>query len=210
MEQFKPIFTFPQDPVWATKFKYTELKFLYDELDALENNNFTGHDKMNEHLIGAIEHEYRLSPSTIRKLEELLHPLLHQAVTKTQFNSEFCALDGNVPVVLYDSWVNIQKKYEYNPVHYHTGVFSFVLWLKIPYNREAEDTHPGSKGNNGNFCMLYTDQWGKIQDNQVVLDKSYEGVCVMFPADARHCVYPFYTSDEYRISVSGNYVLKTS
>ncbi len=32
----------------------------------------------------------------------------------------------------------------------------------------------------------------------------------IYPAKQLHCVYPFYTSDEYRISVSGNFYFKES
>lgn len=210
MEQFKPLVKPIFEPFWATKFTYDELKFLCDELDELQNNQFRGAKKMNDYLVGSIEHEFRLSPDTQNKLEELLNPLLYQQVTHTKFETEFTVLDSQLPVILQDTWVNFQKKYEYNPVHAHSGVFSFVLWLNIPYDRAEESKHPGSKGTNGNFIFYLTDQAGKIQDYPIQLDKSYEGVCVMFPADTRHCVYPFYTSDEYRISVSGNYVLKAS
>ena len=37
-----------------------------------------------------------------------------------------------------------------------------------------------------------------------MIDKSWEGVMILFPADTAHQVYPFYTSDDYRISISGN------
>ena len=36
------------------------------------------------------------------------------------------------------------------------------------------------------------------------VDKSFEGQMLMFPAPLQHIVYPFYTSDESRITVSGN------
>ena len=36
------------------------------------------------------------------------------------------------------------------------------------------------------------------------VDNEYEGKIMMFPSSLVHCVYPFYTSDDYRISLSGN------
>jgi len=36
------------------------------------------------------------------------------------------------------------------------------------------------------------------------VDKSFENKLLMFPASYNHQVYPFYTSDEERITVSGN------
>ena len=35
-------------------------------------------------------------------------------------------------------WVNYQKKYEFNPLHDHSGMFSFVIWMKIPYEHDNE------------------------------------------------------------------------
>ena len=40
------------------------------------------------------------------------------------------------------------------------------------------------------------------------IDKTWEGTIVMFPSWLNHSVYPFYTSDDYRISISGNIVVK--
>ena len=39
-------------------------------------------------------------------------------------------------------WVNYQKKYEFNPLHAHSGKISFVIWMKIPYYYEDEMTRP--------------------------------------------------------------------
>ena len=40
------------------------------------------------------------------------------------------------------------------------------------------------------------------------VDKTWEGMMLMFPSKLHHSVYPFYTSDEKRISVSGNISIK--
>ena len=50
---------------------------------------------------------------------------------------------------------------------------------------------------------------GTIIDTPVNMDKSYIGKCMIFPAVLKHMVYPFFTSDDYRITVSGNLVLNT-
>jgi len=46
--------------------------------------------------------------------------------------------------------------------------------------------------------------------DRLFLDKSWEGTIIVFPAKMLHCVYPFYTSDGTRISLSGNVLLDTS
>lgn len=114
-------------------------------------------------------------------------------------------------------WVNFQKKYEYNPPHTHNGLFSFVIWHTIPYNLEDETKKgPGSKkkllGNkyseNGCFSFMFYNG-NKIETMELPVDKSWEGKICLFPADLNHQVYPFYTSDDYRITFSGNIFLET-
>ena len=44
------------------------------------------------------------------------------------------------PYFLHTMWVNYQKQTEFNPIHTHKGVYSFVIWMKIPteYNEQKE------------------------------------------------------------------------
>ena len=41
-------------------------------------------------------------------------------------------------LVLNKFWVNYQYKTEFNPYHDHLGVYSFAIWLKIPYDLEDQ------------------------------------------------------------------------
>ena len=107
--------------------------------------------------------------------------------------------------VLGELWVNFQKKYEFNPLHDHSGMFSFVIWMKIPYNYENEKEVPWVKGSNGetavgNFVLMD----GSMTNHVFFMNKDMEGHCVLFPSNFFHMVYPFYTSDEERVSISGN------
>ena len=60
-------------------------------------------------------------------------------------------------------------------------------------------------GNNIN-----TDLLGEPMFDSIPVDKSFEGKMLMFSASQYHAVYPFYTSDEERITVSGNLKFKTN
>ena len=51
--------------------------------------------------------------------------------------------------------------------------------------------------------------YGKVVNTAYRLDPSYEGYMVFFPAKLRHMVYPFYETDEPRISIAGNIWYKT-
>ena len=35
-----------------------------------------------------------------------------------------------------------------NPLHNHTGVYSFVIWMKIPFDYDDQVDLPNSKGSN--------------------------------------------------------------
>ena len=43
-----------------------------------------------------------------------------------------------VSLILESFWANYQYKHEFNPVHDHGGAFSFVIWMKIPYDCEDQ------------------------------------------------------------------------
>ena len=98
---------------------------------------------------------------------------------------------------LISTWINFQKKNEYNPPHSHFGAYSFVIWLSLPYDtKEEKKLYKSSTDFNFQFI-----QDGKIQ--QCPLDSS-EGDIILFPADLWHSVQPFFLSDEFRVSISGN------
>ena len=98
---------------------------------------------------------------------------------------------------LISTWINFQKKNEYNPPHSHFGAYSFVIWLSLPYDTKEEKKLYKSSTD---FNFLYT-QNGEIQ--QCPLDPS-EGDIILFPANLWHSVQPFVLSDEFRVSISGN------
>jgi len=107
-----------------------------------------------------------------------------------------------------DTWVNFQKKHEYNPVHWHYQDLSWVIWITIPYDLEEEITAANVENANSKYAskfeFLYNKLDGGIGVHLIDIDKSYEGVLIMFPSYLKHQVYPFQTSDEYRISIAGN------
>jgi len=123
-------------------------------------------------------------------------------------------VNQKLPLVLTDIWVNHQKKHEFNPVHNHHGLFSFVIWVEIPFTLEEEIRQSPCRrldefNEAGCFEFLipsYTDSG--ISKLVIRADKRYEGKMVFFPAHLHHLVYPFYSSDEYRISVAGNLFYK--
>ena len=115
-----------------------------------------------------------------------------------------------VPYMLGSLWVNFQKQHEFNPMHNHAGVFSFVVFMKIPTDWREQHEIPFVKESNSPkasaFEFVYTDIMGTIQSYTYCLDSSFEGIMLFFPAEMMHLVYPFYNCEEERITISGNIV----
>ena len=119
---------------------------------------------------------------------------------------------GDFKLQLGNFWVNYQNKYEFNPYHHHGGVYSFVVWMKIPTDWRDQNNLSfldGLKEDDKKasiFEFEYIDILGNIRNYGYRLDPTFEGKMLFFPSALRHCVYQFYNCDESRISVSGNLI----
>lgn len=176
--------------------------------EALEiEQNFAQAESMNKSLVGHIKHQYAMS-KTHSHIENILVPMTNR------YQNVYPAFKfpPNTSIELAGAWINFQKKYEFNPLHNHSGDFSFVIYVKIPYTMEEEKkvTHtvPDPYQVPGSFLFHYTDALGSIAPWCIPTDKTYERKMILFPAKMMHVVHPFYSSDEYRISVSGNLILR--
>ena len=143
-----------------------------------------------------------------------IRPLLEK------YTTEFRNLGENVPVnqahpyYLQKFWVNYQKKNEFNPVHAHNGVYSFVIWMKIPTKHEEQNKNPIASKSNvpviSTFQFFYSDITGKIKTHHIKMNPEMEGTMLFFPSNLMHSVHPFYNCEDDRISISGNIGLNTA
>jgi len=186
------------------------MKIIREEAELMQNN-FSKALPYNSNLAGNIMHEYDAShlKST---LNEMLLGLSNEYESKFDYLKNVSVLTKNAPFEVGPLWINFQKKGEYNPLHSHSGVYSFVMWVKIPYERQKEIEYlpktPVHSNRNGCFTFVYTSTLGTVEEYRVDLDSSFENKLVFFPSSMRHAVYPFFTSDEYRISIAGNILLR--
>jgi len=134
-----------------------------------------------------------------------------------EFSSKFELPVENLKPKVIQQWLNLQKKYEYRPLHCHNDGsgkgLSFVTYIKIPYNLKDEDsfgnhTKKAVIFRNGRLEFMYLNYSGKPITHTVNIDSSFEGKTLMFSNSMHHIVYPFYTSDEYRISLAGNIIFQ--
>ena len=142
--------------------------------------------------------------------QSVLVPLVQQFVTSypTFLSSAFVPEASSLPFRLSNFWVNFQKQHEFNPPHNHGGIWSFVIWMKIPTDYREQHTLPFSANSNmpkaSDFEFQYITMLGDITGSNYVLDKKSEGQMLFFPAKLMHSVYPFYECDKERVSISGN------
>ena len=188
----------------------------------LLNHNFT--QKANDGLAGHIENQFFFNdwPKDLEKylISKVINENLDvdDLISKTLNDDSLLKYAKKIkPHNFYDlltlsgMWINKQKKHEFNPMHNHTGSFSFIIPLQIPYDLNEEDKifqvgrHSINKTSRLEFFKIIRGQLESITTN---MDKSWEGKLLMFPSLLHHQVYPFYTSDGIRITVSGNIVFK--
>ena len=127
---------------------------------------------------------------------------------KSQATHSKAVFQKNVPYIMSSFWVNFQKQHEFNPMHNHGGIWSFVVFMKIPTDWKEQHEIPFVKNSNApkasDFEFVYTDIMGNIRNYAYSLDSSFEGIMLFFPAEMMHQVYPFYNCEEERITISGN------
>lgn len=198
---------FPNVGVITTVLSEEDLAPLKKEILEIQNN-FSQSKKINHQLVGNIRKEFVLTKSKDH-INKLLEPYVWEFDNSFGYLSSVAVLTSNCLLAIDSMWVNFQEKHEFNPPHSHSGIFSFVIWIDIPYDIEDEISQsPGSESRNplaGHFSFHYTNSLGKICHQHIKADRAMKNHFFLFPAELNHSVAPFYTSDKYRISVSGNY-----
>ena len=187
----------PQTDHWIeSKLDKETMDYLWSQIKMAKENH---KDKLVGHLASSLT-----LPDTKGKLNDCVVNL-----SKNLYNGYFTPQFEQGILSVKHLWVNFQKKYDFNPIHNHTGTLSFVIWMKIPYTQEDEANTARTKGIaegclSGCFTFLFTGMLGQIIKHNYHLNPSYDGTILIFPSQMNHAVYPFYTSDEERISISGN------
>jgi|TARA_B000000532_G_scaffold244016_1_gene241974 hypothetical protein len=162
----------------------------------LDRNNETRSDS----LAGNISSSVGASDA----MRDLLLPTIYQALDKMTENYNKDKVWRPL-----DLWINFQKKHEFNPIHRHFGLYSFVYWVQIPYDIKDELSLPFVENSASPaascFALTYYNLLGNMCQKSFMITKGeHEGGFIIFPCSMQHQVYPFYTSDDERISISGN------
>lgn len=190
-----------------------QLQPIYNEIEEIQQD-FSSAIPHNAYLAGNIKKEFELI-KTHEHIKNIISPLCVNYINQFDYFTKEINLnkDKFQKLDLYKTWVNFQEKHEFNPLHDHSGIISFVIWLKIPFTNQNEINNFSNLNmrekdlRSGNFTFVYTNALGNINSFDIPVDSSWDGTVAVFPSAMKHLVYPFYTSDSYRITVSGNFYL---
>lgn len=159
-------------------------------------------------LAGSIKKEFYFEDQNLQLIEFLFKCVEEYEGTFDYLRTFVTDAGQNVSRELYLSslWINLQERYEHNPPHNHSGVFSFVIWTEIPYDWEKEqEMFPEKKTQaEASFFFHFISTLGEIGTQVLPVDKSFEWKIAMFPAKLHHSVAPFLTCDGTRVSFAGN------
>jgi hypothetical protein len=203
------------DPFIFQRIKQETNKFLTDfstELDESKDLLRLYHKKQQGYSTN-----YKLSDELVLLIDKEVLKLLSIYENKYQyfdrlFNFVANAENKEIKLSLERVWVNLQRRGEFLPLHNHSGIYSFVIWTTIPYAMADEKDNIANpdliKNRTANFEFVYVDALGKINNYPIPVDKTLEGKICIFPSELQHQVYPFYSTDDVRISLAGNYRLE--
>lgn len=198
------VFTFPNNGVAFDRLPKDVYNKLVSAIDEARGKNVPANSRLVGHLRNEIDF-----PEGKEIIKDIV---LSLAATHAGYFNHFknhAILTKPGQMVIDPLWINFQSRYEFNPPHGHEGVYSFVIWVKIPYALQDEvDQFPEAKHKmTSMFGFITSDILGRSHINPIPVDQDYEGVICLFPSSLVHYVNPFFTTDQQRISVSGNILI---
>ena len=168
---------------------------------------FVGDTSNNYNLAGHLEKQIRIEDMPDAVKEDIMSHFYRQEVQRYMRIHKDTS-HPLLPIGLESVWINYQKKHEFNPMHNHGGLFSFVIFINIPYDLEEEDKFFPEKQDpkTSRLSFVVNSPMGVPEELAINVDQGFVGKMIFFDAKLPHMVYPFYTSDGERITASGNVV----
>ena len=94
-------------------------------------------------------------------------------------------------------WVNYQKQHEFSAFHDHRGLYSFVIFIKIPTHYQF----PAAS----DFQFVWSEKNTKnVISTDFQLSPEDEGRMLFFPGTLQHKGNVIYNTEDERITISGN------
>ena len=165
---------------------------------------------MGARLAGVIETESEIPHSMLeeKKVMSVFHALSKSYVEQAYLNSNQQDLYNsvNIKTQMQSIWSVSQYENEYNPQHNHSHCqISAVLYLKIPPMKPRNiPNKPKEKDGQIEFTFCQSDSIFTVGS---FVTRPKQGMCLLFPNNLYHQVYPFQGSGERR-SIAFNMTYK--
>lgn len=203
MTQFSKSISLNNFGILENKIPYDLFLELQEECNEAEKTRYTSGSSVELVTgltgLGTAKHYYVKNNEKLKKYVLDLSELYIQQ--NTGFVEKHKSFSNKAHCVALNPWINVQERGEYIPNHDHDGVLSYSIWMRIPYDIERELANSKFAST---FQISYLSIVGDQLHHTISVDKSMEGTLIMFPSNLKHCVYPFYTTENCRISISGN------
>jgi len=144
-----------------------------------------------ENLVGQIENEWLISDAKMKEhgAHRFITNIANAYTKEAQRNGRPMP---NAPVRITGAWVNEMKKYEYNPLHFHTEcLLSSVLFLKLPDLSKSNISKKGHHHRDGLLEFVTHAPFPVSGDAGQYVVRPEVGDLYIFPANLLHTVYPF-------------------
>ena len=176
---------------------------LPEELKTLKS--LDGGEDYRDNLAGHLNNEKSLDKDKVAKF---LTPYLNSYL---QGYHELRGIPLATGFKLVTTWINRQKKNEFNPPHTHDGHLSFVIYTEIPEGLHKE-CYESVANSPGPGCITFDFNMPGSNVHKLFLQTHSHlpsvGDMFIFPAGLPHWVYPFTKTEGERVSISGNIKLK--
>ena len=159
-------------------------------------------ESYNHQLAGHLDNQFLYSKKTQKWFYDEIQPVIQ---SYREGHSKFHGINNlNIELFADDLWVNYMKPGDFNPLHTHSGDYSFVLFLDVPKQlKEEQEKFKGTSAEPGSLLFEYTQQAKPRWATTGISVLPETGDFYMFPALLQHWVAPF-KSKVTRVSVSGN------
>mgnify|MGYP001184285674 CR=1 FL=1 len=196
--QTKPYFKTHTHQTHLNDKPWIEARLTEEEMNFLNQAILDGNrgENMNKTLAGNISKSEAIKDKDNWFFETVLKKLISRVCSDEDFEMD-------------RFWVNYQKQHEFNPLHNHSGIFSFVVFMKIPTDWKEQHSLPFIGHANTPCASDFAFVWSKEDTNKIFkctfpLSPKDEGRMLFFPAWLEHTVHPFYGTEEERVTISGN------
>ena len=122
------------------------MKYLWECIEQSKKDDKSWKDR----LIGHVETSLSLNDKDNLFFKQCLLPLVYTfeklysdgISSDLRSGTTLFTKNSKYTFVLREWWVNFQKAGDFQPLHNHGGIFSFVIWMKIPFDYEEQNKNP--------------------------------------------------------------------